>query len=269
MMGEWWALGPETRRVEGDRQTMLYDASRARNLKAVWFDPEFWRRRGAVEGEARGRGSTVFVAAGPLRMALRRYRRGGLVARLSRDRYLYLGAERTRPIREWCLTYSLHRLGLPVPAPVAARFRREGAWYTGEMLTERIRDARTLAEIVAAGDVPLSAWIAVGRCIRRFHDARVCHADLNAHNVLIDAADKVWLIDFDRGSLRSPGLWQDANLVRLRRSLLKVTDPLPAGRFSETDWQSLLAGYAQGPPPPAAPQAAASQPASAGQGGGD
>ncbi len=256
-MGQWWALGPETRRVENAREGMLYDASRARNLKPVWFDPEFWRKRGAVEGEARGRGSTVFVVAGPLRMALRRYRRGGLVARVARDRYLYLGAERTRPIREWCLTYSLHRQGLPVPAPVAARFRREGAWYTGEMLTERIRDSRTLAEMVAAAELSLSEWIAVGRCIRRFHDAGVCHADLNAHNVLIDATGKVWLIDFDRGSLRSPGLWRDANLVRLRRSLLKVADRLPAGRFSETDWQSLLAGYAQGPVPPAARGAAA------------
>ena len=248
-MGQWWALGPETRRVEGRQESMLYDASRARNLTASWFDPDFWRKQGAVEGEARGRGSTVFVVAGSLRMALRRYRRGGLIARLSRDRYLYLGAERTRPIREWCLTYSLYRQGLPVPAPVAAHFRREGVWYTGEMITERIRDARTLAESVAAGEVPLSEWIAVGRCIRRFHDAGACHADLNAHNLLIDATGKVWLIDFDRGSLRSPGLWQDANLVRLRRSLLKITDTLPAGHFSETDWQSLLAGYAEGPLP--------------------
>jgi hypothetical protein len=37
--------------------------------------------------------------------------------------------------------------------------------------------------------------------------------------------------------------------VRLRRSLLKVTDPLPPGHFTETDWQSLLAGYASAPAP--------------------
>jgi hypothetical protein len=70
--------------------------------------------------------------------------------------------------------------------------------------------------------------------------------------VLFDVQGTVWLIDFDRGSFRSPGLWRDANLVRLRRSLLKVTDPLPAGRFTDTDWQSLLAGYAAAAPGTAA-----------------
>jgi hypothetical protein len=100
--------------------------------------------------------------------------------------------------------------------------------------------------------MPLADWIAVGRCLRRFHDFGACHADLNAHNILFDRAGAVWLIDFDRGALRERGLWRDANLVRLRRSLLKVSDPLPPGHFTETDWQSLLAGYAAAPlePPP-------------------
>ena len=37
---------------------------------------------------------------------------------------------------------------------------------------------------------PLSwlTWIAIGRCLRRFHDLGVCHADLNAHNILIGQA---------------------------------------------------------------------------------
>jgi len=32
---------------------------------------------------------------------------------------------------------------------------------------------------------------------------------------------RVWLVDFDRGALRTPGFWCDGNLVRLRRSLEK------------------------------------------------
>jgi len=31
--------------------------------------------------------------------------------------------------------------------------------------------------------------------------------------------------------------------VRLRRSIEKITDPLPPERFSEADWASLLSGY--------------------------
>ena len=36
-----------------------------------------------------------------------------------------------------------------------------------------------------------------------------------------------------------------ANLVRLRRSLEKITYGLPADRFSEADWHALLNGYRQ------------------------
>ena len=51
------------------------------------------------------------------------------------------------------------------------------------------------------------------------------------------------LIDFDRGSLRKPGLWCDETLVRLRRSLEKIAYGLPPEHFSEADWHGLLDGY--------------------------
>jgi 3-deoxy-D-manno-octulosonic acid kinase len=59
----------------------------------------------------------------------------------------------------------------------------------------------------------------------------------------------VFLIDFDRGSLRKPGFWKDDNLVRLRRSLEKITWGLPHERFTEDDWHGLLDGYQQLPVP--------------------
>jgi 3-deoxy-D-manno-octulosonic acid kinase len=71
----------------------------------------------------------------------------------------------------------------------------------------------------------------------------------------LNEAGEVLLIDLDRGRLRNPGLWCDSNLVRLRRSLLKISDVLPPGHFGETDWNSLLAGYARAAP--VAPAAAA------------
>jgi 3-deoxy-D-manno-octulosonic acid kinase len=60
---------------------------------------------------------------------------------------------------------------------------------------------------------------------------------------MLGQGDSVYLIDFDRGCLRKPGLWCDANLVRLRRSLEKVTYGLPAEHFTEADWHGLLDGY--------------------------
>lgn len=222
---------------------MLYDTSRASNLRPEWFDPVYWRKRGDVVGEAPGRGTTLFVREQSHELALRHYHRGGLVARFAGDRYLWRNETTTRPFAEWYLSYHLARAGLPVAAPIAARYSREGLLYRGDFITERLRDTTSLAASLELAPLPLITWIAIGRCIRRFHELGVCHADLNAHNILLGTEDTVHLIDFDRGSLRKPGLWCDGNLVRLRRSLDKIADGLPAGRFSDEDWHSLLAGY--------------------------
>lgn len=222
---------------------MLYDASRGGNLTPGVFDPAYWRSRGAIEGEGRGRGSVQYIRSQGRQWVLRHYRRGGLIGRLSSDRYVWTGEPAARPFAEWQLTYHLHRAGLPVPAPVAARYQQQGVSYRGDIITERLSEALSLAEGLKVGALSLLNWIAIGRCIRRFHDLGVCHADLNAHNVLLGRGDEVFLVDFDRGSLRKPGLWCDANLVRLRRSLEKVTYALPPDRFTEPDWHGLLDGY--------------------------
>jgi 3-deoxy-D-manno-octulosonic acid kinase len=83
-------------------------------------------------------------------------------------------------------------------------------------------------------------WRRVGSILARFHAVGADHADLNAHNILIDEAGTVSVIDFDRGRLRPPGAWAAGNLARLRRSLLKIGGQ----RFVDAIWGQLLAGYA-------------------------
>jgi 3-deoxy-D-manno-octulosonic acid kinase len=224
---------------------MLYDASRVSNLTAEWFTPRYWQSRGELEGTTGGRGAGYFLSADGRRYVLRHYRRGGLAARLSTDHYAFLGEDNTRPFVEWQMTYSLHRAGLPVPAPIAARYQRAaGVTYTADLITERLATVGSLAECLRTGALSILTWISIGRCIRRFHDLGVRHADLNAHNILL-SEEQVYLIDFDRAQLRAPGLWRDANLVRLRRSLEKLTWGLPSERFAEADWHGLLDGYRQ------------------------
>jgi 3-deoxy-D-manno-octulosonic acid kinase len=138
-----------------------------------------------------------------------------------------------------------------VPAPIAARYQRAGGVsYTGDLITERLPIVGSLAECLRTGALSILTWISIGRCIRRFHDLGVCHADLNTHNILL-SEEQVYLIDFDRSQLRGTGLWRDANLVRLRRSLEKVTWALPSERFGEADWHGLLDGYRQSGDPSA------------------
>jgi len=239
-----WPLGSEVKHSALAGGAMLYDASRAINLAPSWFDPNHWQSRGELEGTAKGRGATHYVKTNGKSLVLRHYRRGGLIAHLSEDRYIWRGESNTRPFAEWQLTYRLHRAGLPVPAPVAARYIHDGFTYTGDLITERLPTVGSLAECLCKGALSILTWILVGRCVRRFHDLGVCHADLNAHNVLL-SEEAVYLIDFDRCQLRKEGLWRDDNLVRLRRSLEKVTYSLPRDRFAEADWHGLLDGYRQ------------------------
>ena len=239
-----YALGPEVKRTELPGGAMLADTSRASNLTPEWFDPRFWQARGAIEAAARGRGASYLIRHGPQRLVLRHYRRGGWIGHLLHDTYRWQDEGTTRPFAEWMLTYRLHRAGLPVPAPLAARYRRTGGHYQGDIITERLPTVGSLAECLRTGALSVLTWISIGRCIRRFHDLGVCHADLNAHNVLL-SEEQVYLIDFDRCQLRRPGLWRDGNLVRLRRSLEKVTWGLPTERFAESDWHGLLDGYRQ------------------------
>jgi len=222
---------------------MLYDASRVGQPGAALFDPEHWRSLGALEVARGGRGTVAFVRTPEgERWVLRHYRRGGLVARLARDRYFWTGAERTRAFREWRLLRRLREWQLPVPAPVAARYVRKGPFYRADLLTMEMPVRRTVAHALAAAPLPADAWMAIGRCIGRLHARGVQHADLNAHNLLLDEGDAVYVLDFDRGRIRPRGAWEDAVLARLDRSLRKVTADLPADRYGREQWRALLAG---------------------------
>ena len=109
---------------------MLYDASRAGNADATWFDREWWSgpRRGAWRPRAAAR--PMFIDADARRLVLRHYRRGGWMARLMGDRYLWRGEALTRSFIEWHLLYVMHRAGLPVPLPIAAGYRASTATAT-------------------------------------------------------------------------------------------------------------------------------------------
>jgi 3-deoxy-D-manno-octulosonic acid kinase len=240
------SLSTAVRRAPVRDGAMLYDPSRVSNAEPSLFDDSSWIGNSLSGRAPRGRGATVFIEHAGHSWVLRHYRRGGFIARLTADRYLWTGEDRTRAFREWRLLHELHAAGLPVPAPVAARYCRRALTYTADLITERIDDAQPLSMRLAGGVLPAALWSAVGRCIRRFHDAGVCHADLNAHNILIDAGPRVFLIDFDRGRRRPPGAWQEANLARLRRSLEKITRDELRGKFSALDWEALRRGYDSG-----------------------
>jgi len=175
---------------------------------------------------------------------LKHYHRGGAVAHISRDSYVWLGENRTRAFRELELLDILNKDGLPVPVPVAARVVRHGLLYECDLVTEQIQDVQTLSDILSSQHLSPADWKSIGLCIRRFHEKNVYHADLNASNILLDDQHNVYLIDFDKSEIRKGGLvWKQEVLARLRRSLMKFLLKKQVFYFSDEDWLYLINAY--------------------------
>lgn len=233
----------EQLRKEADG-AILFDAMVSPQVDGDWFAPGYWRERGALRTQAGGRGGIAVIAAPVGECVLRHYRRGGLVARLLGDRYLWRGADRTRPFAEFRLLAEIARRNLPGPAAVAARYVRHGLFYRADLITRRIAGARTLAECLAAGQLDAALADTVGELVARFHREGIWHADLNAHNVLV-TTEGLYLIDFDRGEVRPAAAgWRRSNLQRLRRSLLKLGAARQGeAAFDSGLWAPLMRGY--------------------------
>ena len=75
---------------------MLFDAGQMASADEHWFEQA---SAGSDDGSvSAGRGAVVFFDAPFGACVLRHYRRGGLVAHLNSDRYLWTGRKRTRCI---------------------------------------------------------------------------------------------------------------------------------------------------------------------------
>ncbi len=253
---------------------ILYDASRLSKPRAELFSRSHWATKGALEEVSGGRSSIALlnVAACPdvqapempvgseagssgagiggTRWVLRHYRRGGLMAKLSQDSYLWTGASRTRSFAEWRLLAELRRRGLPVPAPIAAQYVRGLLTYRADLITELLPGTRTLADVITGRDLPEAGWRAVGNTIAAFHREGVHHADLNANNILLgepgsnEKGSNVYLLDFDRGRIEARGPWEQVVIARLRRSLEKIKGQRADVRYGEREWQWLTTGVA-------------------------
>jgi 3-deoxy-D-manno-octulosonic acid kinase len=237
------------RSYKQDSDVIVYDADRVHQPNPELFDPGYWQGQGQVVGQAVGRGSALLLqtAFGPA--VLRQYLRGGWPARFSRDRYLFTGFKRSRPLVEFDMLATLTDMGLPVPAPLAALCRRAGLFCSGWLLMERILDVQALADLLGDRSNAPELWRAVGSAIARFHRAGVVHADLNARNILVGQGNSVHLVDFDRARLAADSnMAFRANLGRLQRSLEKLWPTANRDRLGAC-WAELESGYYGGAGP--------------------
>ena len=232
-------------RARFGKRHILYDASLIEHPEVGLFAIDNLKAQTGQHALAVGRGHAVYFEHQNQALVLKHYRRGGQVAAVLGDRYLGRNCERSRAFREWRLLQAMCKLRLPVPVPVAASCSPQGLFHRADLVTQQIHDVIPLAEHLLEKPCTHQTWRVIGRCIRRFHDASVYHADLNARNILINAEfGRVFLVDFDKGAFRHLGeSWKAANLARLQRSLFKFKSFNPDFNFGRDDWNALIEGY--------------------------
>ena len=131
---------------------ILFDDALASSMDNDKFSPDHYRTEGRLIGLAGGRGTVSFVRGENAEWAIRHYQRGGFIGKWLHDHFLWAGEDRARSFAEWRLLRELRTRGLPVPVPVAARFRRHGLAYTADLITVRIAGASPLSE--RSGEIP-------------------------------------------------------------------------------------------------------------------
>jgi len=209
-----------------------------------------------------GRAHVVYFDHENIKMVLKHYYRGGLMALIVKDKYFGFEVENTRAFKEFRLLKKMQLLGLPVPEAIAARVEKHLFYFRADLITREIENVQTLADILNKQVVDAGVWKKIGACIKLFHQYDVYHSDLNARNIMLSSgtwksrsrakgwADglpgegDIYLIDFDNSYFRSDKKsWKMENLARLKRSLLKFKKNAEGFNFTERDWSALLDGY--------------------------
>jgi len=233
--------------VERRRRDLLYvrrdvlDALRGAGLGSV----DDWRNllEQAQVGTGRGATARLELLGGP-RVVVKKMRRGGLAARLWRDRFV--GTRRL--LANLTVAEEAKRRGIATPAPVALCLRADGVGlYQAWLMTEEIARAQDLLSVFKEGAPPPGVLEAAMGLVRRMHDAGLHHRDLNLGNLLVreepPGSREAFVIDLDRAVLR-PGPLDDGArlraLLRLERSYVKhVGAPGPLGNDAHRVWLAL------------------------------
>lgn len=151
----------------------------------------------------------------------KRYVRGGLLHFVNADLFLRYGA--VRSAREFTMLELAREIGVNAPSPIASIW--EGArLYRAWLVMQEIRGEETLAAVSVQDEA--RAIRALDQFVNQLDllvKNRILHVDLHPGNVLLDEADNLYVIDFDK-SRRFKGelkVLREYYLRRWRRAVIK------------------------------------------------
>lgn len=145
------------------------------------------------------------------RVVVKHYFRGGILRHVNRRTYLKSG--KTRCESEFDTLLQVRTIGVNAPEPVAFAYRtKTRIFYHAWLATREIPGAARLSDVARAAPSRAKAVLPVLEKqinLLRWHG--ILHVDLHPGNVLVDTADRMYIIDFDRAKT---GIQNRARLAR-------------------------------------------------------
>jgi 3-deoxy-D-manno-octulosonic acid kinase len=157
---------------------------------------------------------------GENRVVIRHSHHGGAFAAVTRDLFV----APTRAPHELATSVRLRAATVATPEIVAyAIYRVAPLLRRADVVTREIPNADDLDALlrreISTGADTAPIWTAVSALLASLDAANAHHADLNIKNILVDTANKAWLLDVDRVTFTPAP--RPANEARLARSLAK------------------------------------------------
>ena len=203
---------------EENREMVISKGSAARLHRQGLLNPAGLWQKTSRQDHLMGRGE-VYVSKGPRSaVAIRRYRHGGLLRRLTGDLFFF----GNRPFQELVVTEHAKSAGVPSLKILAAiKQRGWGGWYQGYLITEYLPAALDLIDYLDRQPSQAKRQKAIAQAaeaVRKIHKKGIYHADLHLKNFLVEDGRrvKVYLIDFDKSRV-FPHLSPSRRMKNLRR----------------------------------------------------
>ena len=154
-------------------------------------------------------------------VAIKSYARGGWMRYLIKQRYLKLG--KTRAQIEFELLQVVRNLGINAPEPVVYAHRGR-VFYRAWLVSRSIQHPLSLALLSLKNEKKTRlAMESVIEQISLLIQNAILHVDLHPGNIVVDEANQIFLVDFDKGQIHhgSRKKLRDRYLTRWQRAVTK------------------------------------------------
>jgi len=208
--------------IKNKNTYIQYDSNAFDNFSSKLFNIDYISKEGLIKSVMAGRGKTLEIKYEDRRYFLKHYIRGGLVAKISYDKYILSSLASTRAIKEYNLLNVMSEKRLPVPKAAALQIIISRFTYKANLITCKIENEGTLYEFVKNKKMNNNLWSKLSITLEKFFQENVYHSDLNSKNIIIDKNNNFFLLDFDNSYFYYNKKLFNKSILRLERSLKKI-----------------------------------------------